>query len=175
MAARMDSKRHRQRRWLREGSCWGAAKWGHVCGVFANKPPLLLLLLVLLPQVCGTVWRVARRRRRRRSATQRQHQLATLLLLHAAATATATAAAATAAVAVESDSNFDGDRGWVCRNWDGDGDWDREGKGDGGCCFVRFIDFWAGLNAFRLTSVGVVVVARAAPCWQKWNLNLCKS
>lgn len=40
-----------------EGSCWGAAKWGHVCGVFANKP----LLLLLLPQVC-MAWRVARRR-----------------------------------------------------------------------------------------------------------------
>lgn len=169
MPARMDSKRQRQCRCLRGGSCWGAAKWGHVCGVFANKLPLLLLL-VLLPQVCATVWRVARRRRR--SATQRQHQLATLLLLHAAATAkaTATTAAATAAVAVESDSN------WVCRNWDGDAECGREGKWDGGCCFVRFIDFWAGLNAFRLTSVGVVVVvARAAPCWQKWNLNLCKS
>lgn len=107
MPARMDSKRQRQCRCLRGGSCWGAAKWGHVCGVFANKLPLLLLLLVLLPQVCATVWRVARRRRR--SATQRQHQLATLLLLHAAATAKATAttaaATATAAVAVEFDSN----------------------------------------------------------------------
>lgn len=108
MPARMDSKRQRQCRCLRGGNSWGAAKWGHVCGVFANKLPLLLLLLVLLPQVCATVWRVARRRR---SATQRQHQLATLLLLHAAATAKATAttaaatAAATAAVAVEFDSN----------------------------------------------------------------------
>lgn len=134
MPARMDSKRQRQCRCLRGGNSWGAAKWGHVCGVFANKLPLLLLLLVLLPQVCATVWRVARRR----SAIQRQHQLATLLLLHAAATATATAttAAATAAVAVEFDSN------WVCRNWDGDAEYGKGGEVRRRlllCTFYRFL------------------------------------